>query len=123
MEHNRGIQMIEEITSGNSMFYILIGIFLIVICMCVYIILSGLRHNIKITILPLIGIVIGAVFLGAGMHENITYQHELMTQIESLNCDDLKEAYEMYKNSWIDEIITQKYVFECTDNPKEWWER
>ena len=47
------------------------------------------------------------------------YHTQVEQQIESLDCEDLQEAYQMYGR----EYIKEKYVFECTDNPKEWWER
>lgn len=46
-----------------------------------------------------------------------SWNNSVQEQINSLHCEDLQEAFELYKK----EYIKEKFVFECVDTREMWW--
>jgi len=60
------------------------------------------------TILVIMAIVISMTYITTGMQE---YREQIREQVESLGCEDLQEAHELYEK----EFIKDKYIFECIE--------
>ena len=110
--------MIEEIVKPDILVYIVgllvgwVGIFLISVKLC----------NKSDSSKPLIFFAIISVSLVVSIMiitiiNDITWQEQVNEQVEGLECDQLQEAYDIYKL----ESIKERFVFECIGQKEPWY--
>jgi hypothetical protein len=62
-------------------------------------------------------LIIGSCFIINNNNAYDTWLEQVKEQIDSLECENLQEAYEIYKQNFIKE----KFLFECVDTREAWW--
>jgi len=110
--------MIEEITRPESSSFIWIGMFMI---------LGGIFASVNILftdkrdlyfVIAACVTVFGVIILAIGILDSDTdeWNKQIDEQIESLDCSEFEEAYNIYGL----ESIKEKYLFRCVDTREGW---
>jgi len=113
--------MVEEMISGGifyNFFYILFPLFTVGGVAGAFLIVSERKRysifGIFLSIFSVILLIILAFFI---LTEKSEYYDAIYQQIDSLDCEDLREAYNIYEL----EFIKDKFIFECIDKGEDWW--
>lgn len=110
--------MIEEITSSfNFTLLVLIFVPIFIACLVIAIFLTTKSIPRLISFIPTICSIITLIGISIFINmETVEHEEQIRQQINSLPCEDLEEAYDIYGLNYIKE----KYARECIGD-YQWW--
>ena len=80
--------------------------------------IKSVNLGIVITLVSIcIAVTLTSFFAISDGQDKSEWLEQVHQQVESLQCQDLEDAYEIYKL----EFIKEKFLFECVDTREGWW--